>query len=83
MIMVPDQISRWVPRSYTILGTDGFGRSDSRPALREFFEIDKGHIVVAVLSALANEGTVPLERVSEAMQRYGIDPDTVDPATVH
>ena len=83
MIMVPDQISRWVPRNYTILGTDGFGRSDSRPALREFFEIDKGHIVVAVLSALANEGTVPLERVSEAMQRYGIDPDTVDPATVH
>jgi pyruvate dehydrogenase E1 component len=83
MIMVPDQISRWVPRSYTILGTDGFGRSDSRPALREFFEIDKGHIVVAVLSALAKEGTLPLDRVSEAMQRYGIDPDTVDPATVH
>ncbi len=83
MIMVPDQISRWVPRSYTILGTDGFGRSDSRSALREFFEIDKGHIVVAVLSALAKEGTVDLDRVSEAMQRYGIDPDTVDPATVH
>ena len=83
MIMVPDQISRWVPRSYTILGTDGFGRSDSRRALREFFEIDKGHIVVAVLSALAKEGTVSLDRVSEALQRYGIDPDTVDPATVH
>jgi len=83
MIMVPDQISRWVPRSYTILGTDGFGRSDSRAALREFFEIDKGHIVVAVLSALAKESTVSIDRVADAMQRYGIDPDTLDPATVH
>jgi pyruvate dehydrogenase E1 component len=83
MIMVPDQISRWVPRSYTILGTDGFGRSDSRPALREFFEIDKGHIVVAVLSALARESSISTDQVTAAMQRYGIDPDTVDPATVH
>jgi pyruvate dehydrogenase E1 component len=83
MIMVPDQISRWVPRSYTILGTDGFGRSDSRPALREFFEIDKGHIVVAVLSALARGSSISTDQVSDAMQRYGIDPDTVDPATAH
>jgi pyruvate dehydrogenase E1 component len=83
MIMVPDQISRWVPRNYTILGTDGFGRSDSRPALREFFEIDKGHIVVAVLSALAKDSTISIDQVSDAMHRYGIDPDTVDPTTVH
>jgi pyruvate dehydrogenase E1 component len=83
MIMVPDQISRWVPRSYSILGTDGFGRSDSRPALRDFFEIDKGHIVVAVLSALARESSISTDQVSDAMQRYGIDPDTVDPATAH
>jgi pyruvate dehydrogenase E1 component len=83
MIMVPDQISRWVPRSYTILGTDGFGRSDSRPALRQFFEIDKGHIVVAILSALARESSVSTDQVSDAMHRYGIDPDVLDPATAH
>ena len=83
MIMVPDQISRWVPRRYAILGTDGFGRSDSREALREFFEINTGHIVVAVLSALAADGAIKHDYVRDAMERYGIDPDSVDPATLH
>jgi pyruvate dehydrogenase E1 component len=83
MMMVPDQISRWVPRTYLTLGTDGFGRSDSRKALREFFEIDKGHIVVAVLSGLASDGVVKPNLVKEALDRYGIDPERPDPAHTH
>jgi pyruvate dehydrogenase E1 component len=83
MMMVPDQISRWVPRTYLALGTDGFGRSDSRKALREFFEIDKGHIVVAVLSGLASDGVVKPNLVKEALDRYGIDPERPDPAHTH
>ncbi len=83
MTMVPDQVSRWVPRRFSILGTDGFGRSDSRSALRDFFEIDAGHVVVATLASLAAEGTIEADRVSDGMERYGIEPDTVDPSTVH
>ncbi len=83
MRMVPDQISRWVPRTYLTLGTDGFGRSDSRKALREFFEIDKGHIVVAVLSGLASDGVVDAALVKDALDRYGIDPERADPAHTH
>jgi pyruvate dehydrogenase E1 component len=73
---VPDSIARWVPGSWTSLGTDGFGRSDTREALRRFFEVDAGHIVVAVLSALAAEGQVKEEAVADAIARYGIDPET-------
>ncbi len=83
MVMVPDQISRWVPRTFITLGTDGYGRSDSRSALREFFEIDKGQIVVAVLSGLARDGVVAPTVVSDAISRYGIDPDSPNPANVH
>ncbi len=80
MMMVPDQISRWVPRTYSTLGTDGFGRSDGRTALRKFFETDTGNIVVATLSALAKDGRVSPDVVSEAINRYGIDPEAADPA---
>ncbi|HUO46434.1 MAG TPA: pyruvate dehydrogenase (acetyl-transferring), homodimeric type, partial [Acidimicrobiia bacterium] len=76
MRMVPDQIARWVPGSYITLGTDGFGRSDSRAALRRFFEIDKGHIVLAVLSALIREGKLGPQAASDAVSRYQIDPET-------
>ena len=79
MKAVPDQISRWVRGPYASLGTDGFGRSDTREALREFFEVNKGHIVVGVLSALAGSGAVDHTVVVDAISRYGIDPDTVDP----
>jgi pyruvate dehydrogenase E1 component len=79
MAAVPDQIARWVPRPYTSLGTDGFGRSDTREALRSYFETDAGHIVVSVLSALAREGTVEPEHVAKAAARHGIDPDTPAP----
>lgn len=83
MTIVPDQISRWVPKPFVTLGTDGFGRSDSRKALRDFFEIDSGNIVLAVLSALAGEGTVSDDTVRDAIARYDIDPESVDPAIDH
>jgi pyruvate dehydrogenase E1 component len=79
---VPDQISRWVPRPFTSLGTDGFGRSDTRAALRRFFEIDAAHLVVAVLAALAQEGEAKTDEVAEAMAAYGIDPGSADPWAV-
>jgi len=77
-----DQIRTWVPGRYTVLGTDGFGRSDNRSKLRSFFEIDRYHVVVAALKALADEGAVPVKSVSEAIERYGIDPDKPEPRTV-
>jgi pyruvate dehydrogenase E1 component len=80
MKMVPDQISRWVPGRLVILGTDGFGRSDSRTALRRFFETDAESIVAATLSALARDGQVPTSAVQDAFDRYNIDPETPDPA---
>ncbi len=76
---VPDQIARWVPGTFVSLGTDGFGRSDGREALRRFFEIDAEHIVVATLAALAREGDVKPEVVSDAIKRYEIDPDRIAP----
>jgi pyruvate dehydrogenase E1 component len=75
-----DQIRAFVPRRYTVLGTDGFGRSDYRRRLRSFFEVDAGFVAVAALSALAADGKVPPERVGDAIGRYGIDPDKPDPA---
>ena len=83
MTLVPDQVARWVPGDFHILGTDGYGRSDSRPALRRFFENDTGHIVVAVLAALAGTGRVETSVVADAIERHGIDPETVNPAKAH
>ena len=79
MKMVPDMVARWVPGRYVPLGTDGFGRSDTREALRRFFEIDTGHIVVATLAALAKDGTVDPGVVANAIQAYDIDPESGDP----
>jgi pyruvate dehydrogenase E1 component len=81
MKAVPDQIARWVPadRSFTPLGTDGFGRSDTRPALRRHFETDAAHIVTATLAALSASGDVKPDAVRDAIERYDIDPDVVDP----
>jgi pyruvate dehydrogenase E1 component len=80
MSLVPDQISRFTPRPMHILGTDGFGRSDTREALRQFFEIDAPNIAVAVLSALAEEGAIGTDAVEAAITRFGIDPSHPDPA---
>jgi pyruvate dehydrogenase E1 component len=79
MKAVPDQVARWVPGQFTPLGTDGFGRSDTREALRRFFEIDAGHIVVAVMAALARGGAVEPPLVQDAIKRFDIDPDLADP----
>jgi pyruvate dehydrogenase E1 component len=81
MKTVPDQVARWIPegRSFTPLGTDGFGRSDTREALRRHFEIDAPHIVVATLAALAAAGDVKAEAVTDAINRYELDPEAVDP----
>jgi pyruvate dehydrogenase E1 component len=81
MKAIPDQIARWVPTRFDSLGTDGFGRSDTRQGLREFFETDTAHVVVAVLSALAAEGGTDDAAVKDAIARYGIDPDVGDPRT--
>ena len=77
-----EQIRPSVPadRRYVVLGTDGFGRSDYRKALRRHFEVDRHHVVVAALSALAAEGAVPASAVTDAIARYDIDPDKLDPA---
>ncbi|MBV8711629.1 MAG: hypothetical protein JOY56_07605 [Solirubrobacterales bacterium] len=78
----PDQIRQWVPGRYRVLGTDGFGRSDSRRALRRFFEVDRHYVTVAALGELAAEGVVDAERVKEAIERYEIDADAPMPTTV-
>jgi pyruvate dehydrogenase E1 component len=77
--LVPDMIARWVPRAFTSLGTDGFGRSDTREALRHHFEVDAAHIVVATLAALASEGQVKPAVVARAVEEFGIDPDRPEP----
>jgi pyruvate dehydrogenase E1 component len=82
MKIVPEQIARFVPRPFVPLGTDGMGRSDTRDALRRFFEIDAGHVVVGVLSALAAQGDVSHDTVADAIRQYDIDPDSIDPYLV-
>jgi pyruvate dehydrogenase E1 component len=79
MKAVPDQISRWVPGSFAVLGTDGFGRSDTRAALRRHFETDAAHLVVAVLNSLREAGEGKAEEVADAIARFGIDADAPDP----
>jgi pyruvate dehydrogenase E1 component len=77
MRIVPDQIAPFAPRPFTSLGTDGYGRSDTRDALREFFEVNAGHIVVAVLSLLADSGAIEASVVADAIARYGIDTESL------
>jgi pyruvate dehydrogenase E1 component len=79
MRTVADLIRNWVPRRYVALGTDGFGRSDTRAALRSFFEVDRAHVALAALKALADEGTIERDTVSAAMARYAIDPARPNP----
>ncbi|MGD8377753.1 MAG: pyruvate dehydrogenase (acetyl-transferring), homodimeric type [Acidobacteriota bacterium] len=77
---LPDMISRWVPGPFTSLGTDGFGRSDTRPALRRFFEVDAEHTVLAALWLLAREGTIEAKVAQKAAKDLGIDPEAPDPS---
>ena len=76
---VHDQISRWVPAPFVPLGTDGFGRSDNRAALRRHFEVDAEHIVVSTLAALSEFEDLKPETVAAAIKRYGIEPDATPP----
>ena len=76
---VPGSICRWLPRAPVILGSDGFGRSDGRPALRQFFEVDAPHIVLAVLSSLCRDGKIGEEAVRRAREEFGIDPEKQNP----
>ncbi|MSU63193.1 MAG: pyruvate dehydrogenase (acetyl-transferring), homodimeric type [Pedosphaera sp.] len=78
--IVADQIAPWVPGGLTTLGTDGFGRSDTRENLRRFFEVDAESTVIATLFALANKGTIPRETVAQAIKDLGVDPEKVFPA---
>jgi pyruvate dehydrogenase E1 component len=75
-----DQIRPFVPNRYTVLGTDGFGRSDYRRVLRSFFEVDRHFVVVAALRSLARDGALPASVAADAIAKYGIDPDKPDPA---
>ena len=77
-----DQIRAFVPRRYVVLGTDGFGRSDTREKLRHFFEVDRNWVTVAALKALADDGQIDRSKVAEAISKYGLDVNKPNPMTV-
>jgi len=77
-----EQIRPYVPRRYSVLGTDGFGRSDTREHLRRFFEVDRHYVTVTALKALSDDGAIESSRVAEAMAKYAIDPSKPAPWTV-
>jgi pyruvate dehydrogenase E1 component len=79
MRTVGDMIRNWVQRRYTVLGTDGFGRSDTRAALRDFFEVDRHHVAVAALKALADDGTIDRRLVKQAIEKYELDTERANP----
>jgi pyruvate dehydrogenase E1 component len=79
---LPLSIAPWIDRRYTVLGTDGFGRSEARKELRRFFEVDAEHIALAALTELAQAGDFPKAKLPEAIKTLGIDPDKPNPVTV-
>ncbi len=82
MKIYADQIREYVPRRYNVLGTDGFGRSDTRQKLRQHFEVNAKYVVIATLKSLADEGVIEAGSVSAAIEKYNIDPDKPNPVTV-
>ncbi len=80
MKVLPESIAQWLPRPLVALGTDGFGRSESRAALRDFFEVDAKHIVLATLTALLREKQIKLEMLQKAAKDLGINPEKANPA---
>lgn len=82
MKLFADQVRAWVPADYHVLGTDGFGRSDTRAQLRHFFEVDRYFVTVMALKALAEQGTIERAVVKEALEKYGIDSNKPNPLTV-
>ena len=79
---LPATIAKWLPGTSILLGTDGYGRSDARKALREHFEVDRRYIAVTALNALAVDGMLDSKTVATAIEKYGIDPDRPDPVTL-
>jgi pyruvate dehydrogenase E1 component len=79
MKIVPEQIAPWVPGGLTTLGTDGFGRSDTRENLRRFFEIDAESVVIATLHALAQRGAIDKKVVAQAIKDLAVDPEKIHP----
>ena len=77
-----DGIREFVPGKYVVLGTDGYGRSDTRAKLRKFFEVNRYYVAIAALKALADDGQIPISNVSEAIKKYNIDPEKPNPVTV-
>ena len=77
-----EQIQRFVPSKFVALGTDGFGRSDSREALRDFFEVNRYYIVVAALKALSDEGKLPAAKVAEAVKKYKLNANKPNPTSI-
>jgi len=82
MRIVPDQVRAWVPGRYVVLGTDGYGRSDSRAALRDHFEVDRRHVALAALKALSDDGALDAATVRKAVTALGIDPERPNPVTL-
>jgi pyruvate dehydrogenase E1 component len=82
MQVYADQIREFIPRSYRTFGTDGFGRSDSRVKLRQFFEVSRNFICLGALKSLADEGTIDNAVVTEAITTLGIDPEKGNPRTI-
>ena len=82
MKIYADQIREFIPNKYIVLGTDGFGRSDTRKQLRKFFEVNRHYIVVAALKALADEGKIEVGKINEAIKKYNIDPNKPEPTTI-
>ena len=78
--LVADEIRPWIPGTYVTLGTDGFGRSDTRQALRRHFEIDAEHAVYATLCALSQQGQFDKKKLPKAIQELGLNPEKIDPA---
>ncbi len=77
-----EQVRKWMPGRYEVLGTDGFGRSDTRAQLRKHFEVNRYHVVITALKALADEGQLPAGKVAEAIKKYDIDPEKPNPLFV-
>lgn len=82
MKLYSDQLRPYIPGTFKVLGTDGFGRSDTRAKLRHFFEVNRYFVVLATLSALVEDGSLKADIVAEAIKKYGISPDKLDPTTV-
>ena len=77
-----DQIRAYVDRNFHVLGTDGYGRSDTRSSLRKHFEVNRYYVVIAALKMLADEGTIPIKKVKSAIRKYKLDPEKPNPLKV-